>query len=196
MAVSLYWNKPWWRHDVVNTFLRFMSCPIIYWQATSTSRSLKSTIDARVAVFLGIPFASPPIRSLRFMPPVASSPWKGIKTANRFAPVCPQEFPKEIKNRLGGKIISSSTYYEHLFAFVRSTALRTMSEARIRKLYKLKKTLENQSEDCLYLNVYAPESKWRRKTNYFLPVTFSQVQTWYSRYCLESCALFKNQLKH
>ena len=40
---------------------------------------------------------------------------------------------------------------------VRSTALRTMSEARFRKLYKLKEALESQSEDCLYLNVYAPE---------------------------------------
>ena len=66
----------------------------------STCRSIKSVIDAKVAFFLGVPFASPPVGSLRFMPPVASTPWKGVRDANKFAPVCPQEFPKEMKNRL------------------------------------------------------------------------------------------------
>ena len=79
-------------------------------EMNSTYRSMKSGMDAKVAVFLGIPFASPPMGSLRFMPPVASSPWKGAKNANRFAPVCPQEFPKEMNNRLD-KIKYSSLYF-------------------------------------------------------------------------------------
>ena len=70
-------------------------------EAKSTSRSIKSVMDVKVAVFLGIPFASPPVGALRFMPPVASSPWKGSMDATRFAPVCPQTFPKVMNNRWG-----------------------------------------------------------------------------------------------
>jgi len=103
------------------------------------NRSPKGVMDAKVSIFLGIPFATPPTGSLRYMPPVASTPWKGVKNAHRFAPVCPQQFPKQMHNR--------------------SIALRIMSEARLRNMHELKKALESQSEDCLYLNVYAPESR-------------------------------------
>lgn len=36
-----------------------------------------------VEVFKGIPYASPPIGSLRFMPPVTTGLWSGIKKADR-----------------------------------------------------------------------------------------------------------------
>ena len=62
-------------------------------------RSPKGVMDAKVSIFLGIPFATPPTGSLRYMPPVASTPWKGVKDAHRFAPVCPQQFPKQMHNR-------------------------------------------------------------------------------------------------
>lgn len=36
-----------------------------------------------VEVFKGIPYASPPTGSLRFMPPVSPSTWTGVKRADR-----------------------------------------------------------------------------------------------------------------
>ncbi|KFM62836.1 Neuroligin-4, Y-linked, partial [Stegodyphus mimosarum] len=50
-----------------------------------------------VDVFLGIPYASPPISALRFMPPVTPSHWKGVRSADKFSPVCPQK-PPDIRN--------------------------------------------------------------------------------------------------
>lgn len=37
-----------------------------------------------VEVFKGIPYASPPIGSLRFMPPVTPALWSGVKKADRY----------------------------------------------------------------------------------------------------------------
>lgn len=36
-----------------------------------------------VEAFKGIPYASPPIASLRFMPPVTGALWSGVKKADR-----------------------------------------------------------------------------------------------------------------
>ena len=85
----------------------------------------------------GLPFAMPPTGSLRFMPPSTVSPWREVRPATEFGPVCPQVTP-QIKNI--------------------SAALATMSQARIRTLQQILPKLVNQSEDCLYLNVYAPYS--------------------------------------
>ncbi|CAG0918185.1 unnamed protein product [Notodromas monacha] len=86
----------------------------------------------RVDVFLGIPYAEPP---RRFMPPKAPVPWNGVKLATKLSPVCPQNFP-DISNK--------------------SEALKHMPEGRYHYLHRLYPYLRNQSEDCLYLNVYAP----------------------------------------
>ncbi|MEN7538461.1 carboxylesterase/lipase family protein [Aurantiacibacter flavus] len=43
-----------------------------------------------VVEFKGIPFARPPIDSLRWQPPQPVESWKGVLHADRFAPACPQ----------------------------------------------------------------------------------------------------------
>ncbi|XP_060876698.1 neuroligin-4, X-linked-like [Metopolophium dirhodum] len=91
-------------------------------------------LDA-VEVFRGVPYASPPVGSLRFMPPVTGSLWSGVKVADRFGPVCPQRLPN----------VSDET-----------AALKTMARGRMQYLRRLLPYLQNQSEDCLYLNIYAP----------------------------------------
>lgn len=91
-------------------------------------------LDA-VEVFKGIPYASPPVGNLRFMPPVTGALWSGVKVADRFGPVCPQRLP-DIHNE--------------------TVALKTMPRGRIQYLRRLLPYLRNQSEDCLYLNIYAP----------------------------------------
>ena len=69
----------------------------------------------RVAVFLGIPYATPPVKSNRLSPTRAATQWKGVMKALSMPPACPQRPPKHL---------------ERLF--------------------------QHQSEDCLYLNIYAP----------------------------------------
>ncbi|XP_043471342.1 neuroligin-4, Y-linked-like [Leptopilina heterotoma] len=82
-----------------------------------------------VEVFRGVPYASPPVGSLRFMPPVSGAIWQGVKVAEEFGPVCPQKLPS-----LTDKI----------------------PKGRLDYLRRILPYLKNQSEDCLYLNIYAP----------------------------------------
>ncbi|XP_076221874.1 neuroligin 3 isoform X2 [Nomia melanderi] len=82
-----------------------------------------------VEVFRGVPYASPPVGSLRFMPPVSGALWHGVKVADKFSPVCPQRLP-ELTDK--------------------------MPKGRAEYLKRLLPYLRNQSEDCLYLNIYAP----------------------------------------
>ncbi|XP_062032000.1 liver carboxylesterase 1-like [Lepus europaeus] len=43
-----------------------------------------------VAVFLGIPFAKPPLGSLRFAPPQPAEPWSYVKNTTSYPPMCSQ----------------------------------------------------------------------------------------------------------
>ncbi|XP_042891084.1 uncharacterized protein LOC122265736 [Penaeus japonicus] len=88
-----------------------------------------------VAKYLGVPYAAPPVRKLRFMPPMSPLEWSGIRKAETLPPVCPQKLP-DVHNR--------------------RDALRRMPEGRYVYLQRLIPLLQNQSEDCLYLNIYAP----------------------------------------
>lgn len=88
-----------------------------------------------VAMFLGVPYASPPIGHLRFMPPTAPLRWEGIRKADTLPPVCPQNVP-DVTNR--------------------HEALRRMPEGRYNYLQRLLPLLSNQSENCLHLNIYTP----------------------------------------
>ena len=104
-----------------------------------TLRGFISTLSNRelqpVEVFLGVPYAGAPVGALRFMPPVTSPYWSGIKIADKFGSVCPQKYPN---------------------IFNETEALKKMPLGRYKYLQKLHPYFLNQSEDCLYLNIYAP----------------------------------------
>jgi len=40
--------------------------------------------------FLGVPYATPPVKSLRFLPPQAARPWEGVLACHTIGPACPQ----------------------------------------------------------------------------------------------------------
>lgn len=50
--------------------------------------------DSRVADFLGIPYAKPPVGSLRWQPPVPCDAWEGARDATKFGFSCSQRLPK------------------------------------------------------------------------------------------------------
>ncbi|KAG8191524.1 hypothetical protein JTE90_019588 [Oedothorax gibbosus] len=104
-----------------------------------TLRGFISTLSNRqlqpVEVFLGVPYAGAPTGALRFMPPVTSPHWKGVRVADSYGSVCPQKWP-DIKNE--------------------TETLGRMPLGRLKHLQRLLPMLTNQSEDCLYLNIFAP----------------------------------------
>ncbi|KAM5262697.1 carboxylesterase 1D-like [Ctenodactylus gundi] len=52
-----------------------------------------------VAVFLGVPFAKPPLGSLRFAPPQPPEPWHYVKNTTSYPPMCSQD-------PVGGQVLS------------------------------------------------------------------------------------------
>ncbi|XP_011295269.2 uncharacterized protein LOC101895461 [Musca domestica] len=85
--------------------------------------------------YLGIPYAEAPVGSRRFMPPGTPLPWQGLKMAHHMPPVCPQKLPD-----------------------MSPQGTAKMSKSRYRHLTRLLPYLKAESEDCLYLNVYVPNT--------------------------------------
>jgi len=52
---------------------------------------VQGSLNGTVNQFLGIPFAKPPVDSLRWKAPLNPDPWTGILVTNNFAPECPQK---------------------------------------------------------------------------------------------------------
>ncbi|XP_039745416.1 neuroligin-4, Y-linked-like isoform X1 [Pararge aegeria] len=86
-------------------------------------------------VFLGVPYATPPVGSNRFSPTRTPSPWDGVRVSDLPGPSCPQKL-LDLDNE--------------------QILLEKMPKGRLDYLKRLMPYLKNQSEDCLYLNIFAP----------------------------------------
>jgi len=93
--------------------------------------ALRGYSQANTAIFKSIPFAAPPVGDLRWRPPQPAAPWKGIRDATQPAPYCMQN-----PTALDPFIQPLAADYGVDFP------MQTVPT----------------SEDCLYLNVYAPAS--------------------------------------
>jgi para-nitrobenzyl esterase len=54
----------------------------------------KGEAQGDIHVFRGLPYAEPPVESLRWKPPVSAPAWQGIREATKFGPACFQPKPR------------------------------------------------------------------------------------------------------
>ncbi|KAB5576664.1 hypothetical protein PHYPO_G00200290 [Pangasianodon hypophthalmus] len=94
--------------------------------------ALPSEILRPVEQYLGVPYAMPPTGERRFQAPEPPNSWSGIRNATQFAPVCPQF----LEDR-----------------FLLSDMLPVWFTANLDTVATY---VQDQSEDCLYLNIYVP----------------------------------------
>ncbi|XP_070262882.1 neuroligin-1 isoform X1 [Myotis yumanensis] len=101
-------------------------------------KELNNEILGPVIQFLGVPYAAPPTGEHRFQPPEPPSPWSDIRNATQFAPVCPQ-------NIIDGRLpeVMLPVWFTNNLDVVSSY-------------------VQDQSEDCLYLNIYVPTEDVKR----------------------------------
>jgi para-nitrobenzyl esterase len=57
---------------------------------TTKYGELQGTMAGGASVFLGVPFAQPPVGELRWRAPQPPSAWQGVREATRFGGICPQ----------------------------------------------------------------------------------------------------------
>ncbi|XP_016107533.1 neuroligin 4 X-linked b [Sinocyclocheilus grahami] len=94
--------------------------------------ALPSEILGPVEQYLGVPYAMPPTGQRRFQAPEPPASWPGIRNATQFAPVCPQY----LEDRL-----------------LLTDMLPVWFTANLDTVASY---IHEQSEDCLYLNIYVP----------------------------------------
>jgi len=95
-------------------------------------KELNNEILGPVVQFLGVPYAAAPAGERRFQPPEPPVSWPEIRNATHFAPVCPQSI---VEGRLPDVMLP--VWFTNSIDVVSTY-------------------VQDQSEDCLYMNIYVP----------------------------------------
>ncbi|KAG8003248.1 Neuroligin-1, partial [Nibea albiflora] len=104
----------------------------VYGKLRGIKKELNNEILGPVVQFLGVPYAAPPTGEHRFQPPEPPASWPEIRNATHFAPVCPQSI---VEGRLPDVMLP--VWFTNSIDIVSTY-------------------VQDQSEDCLYLNIYVP----------------------------------------
>nr|XP_006005750.1 PREDICTED: acetylcholinesterase [Latimeria chalumnae] len=102
-----------------------------YGKLRGIKKDLNNEILGPVVQYLGVPYATPPVGDRRFQPPEAPGSWSEVRNATQFAPVCPQNIHGVLPE------IMLPVWFTDSLDVVAGY-------------------VQNQSEDCLYLNIYVP----------------------------------------
>ena len=62
--------------------------------ARAPAGAVRGEAKEGLRIFLGLPYAAPPIGPLRWKPPVPPPAWQGVRDASRFGPACFQPKPR------------------------------------------------------------------------------------------------------
>lgn len=118
--------------------------------------TLPNEILGPVEQYLGIPYALAPTGERRFQAPEPPMSWPGIRNATQFAPVCPQF----LEDR-----------------FLLNDMLPVWFTANLDTVVGY---VQEQSEDCLYLNVYVPTEDGKPTASYFFSLLHCSVNVFTS----------------
>uniref|UniRef100_A0A8C2ER95 Neuroligin 1 n=1 Tax=Cyprinus carpio TaxID=7962 RepID=A0A8C2ER95_CYPCA len=109
-----------------------------YGKLRGFKKELNNDILGPVIQFLGVPYAAPPTGERRFQPPEPPVSWSDIRNATQFGPVCPQTL---LEGRLPDVMLP--VWFTNSIEVVSSY-------------------IQDQSEDCLFLNIYVPTEDVKR----------------------------------
>lgn len=126
------WFLAWGSTTVTSQQVQYTTVTTDYGKLRGFRASLPSEILGPVEQYLGVPYAMPPTGERRFQAPEPPTSWSGIRNATQFAPVCPQY----LEDRL-----------------LLSDMLPVWFTANLDTVATY---VQDQNEDCLYLNIYVP----------------------------------------
>ncbi|XP_055520793.1 neuroligin-4, X-linked-like [Leucoraja erinacea] len=110
-----------------------------YGKLRGVRNPLPNEILGPVDQYLGIPYASAPTGERRFQHPESPSSWTGVRNATHFAAVCPQ----------------------NIHGILPDVMLPVWFTANLDIVASY---IQDQSEDCLYLNVYVPTENGKSRS--------------------------------
>ncbi|OHU53286.1 carboxylesterase/lipase family protein [Mycobacteroides chelonae] len=114
----------------------------------TTSGLLQGVREDGVIVYRGIPFAQPPAGQLRFRPPQPVTPWRGVRDARVAGPASYQANPGN-QAKIERIIRDIDPGVPGIFAW----------PSYVNETYRH----DDVSEDCLYLDIWVPESLPRQE---------------------------------
>ncbi|KAG1959213.1 neuroligin-2a isoform X1 [Pimephales promelas] len=133
-AITLLWLALWialTSCQRIDPGIKYPTVTTNYGKLRGIKKDLNNEILGPVEQYLGIPYATAPIGDRRFQPPEAPGSWQEVRNATQFAPVCPQNVHGVLP-----EIMLPVWFTDSL---------------DVAATY-----IQNQSEDCLYLNIYVP----------------------------------------